>query len=131
MTLFKTYRFSDFTVVEERNIYGVSMLYIISSISYIYFISGKNTVTTTLDKGLYFVRDAGIIFTSPTPSQRKKLSPNVVISLLREKPSTFYSLHYWLENLHYWHREYGGGDRERLTKEIMKNAEKYTTESYN
>jgi hypothetical protein len=79
-------------------------------------------VTTTLDKGLYFVGDAGIIFTT-SPSQRKKLSPNVVISLLREKHSTFYSLHYWLG-------EYGG-DREGLTKEIMKNAKKYTTESYN
>ena len=123
MTFFKTYCFSDLTVVEERNKYGVSMLYIISSISYIYSISGKNTVTTTLDKGLYFVRDAGIIVTSPSPSQRKKLSPNVVISLLREKRSTFYSLHYWLGGY--------GGDRERLTKEIMKNAKKYTTESYN
>lgn len=123
MTFFKTYCFPDFIVVEERNKYGVSMLYIISSISYIYSISGKNTVTTTLDKGLYFVRDAGIIVTSPPPSQRKKLSHNVVISLLREKRSTFYSLHYWLG-------EYGG-DRARLTKEIMKNAKKYTTESYN
>ena len=130
MTFFKTYCFPDFTVVEERNRYGVSMLYVISSISYIYSIPGKNTVTTTLDKGMYFVGDAGIIFTI-SPSQRKKLSHNVVISLLRETRSTFYSLHYWLENLHYWHREYGGGDRERLTKEIMKNAEKYTTESYN
>ena len=123
MNFFKTYCFSDFTVVEERNRYGVSMLYIISSISYIYSISGKNTVTTTLDKGLYFVRDAGIIFTSPTLSQRKKLSPNVVISLLREKHSTFFSLHYWLG-------EYGGY-RGWLTKEIIENAEKYTTESYN
>lgn len=130
MTFFKTYCFPDFTVVEERNRYGVSMLYVVSSISYIYSISGKNTVTTTLDKGMYFVGDAGIIFTISS-SQRKKLSHNVVISLLREKRSTFYSLHYWLENLHYWHREYGGGDRARLTKEIMKNAEKYTTESYN
>lgn len=83
-------------------------------------------MTITLDKGLYFVRDAGIIFTT-SPSQRKKLSPNVVISLLREKYSTFYSLHYWLESLQ--HGEYGG-NRERLTKEIMKNAEKYATESY-
>jgi hypothetical protein len=122
MTFFKTYCFPDFTVVEERNKYGLSILYIISSISYIYSISGKNTTVTTLDKGLYFVRDAGIIFTTSS-SQRKKLSPNVVISLLREKHSTFYSLHYWLG-------EYGG-DREGLTKEIMKNAKKYTTESYN
>lgn len=122
MTFFKTYCFPDFTVVEERNRYGVSMLYIISSISYIYSISGKNTVTTTLDKGLYFVRDAGIISIT-SPSQRKKLSPNVVISLLREKHPTLFSLHYWLG-------EYGG-DREWLTKEIMKNAKKYTTESYN
>ena len=121
MTFFKTYCFPDFTVVEKRNRYGVSMLHIISSISYLYSISGKNTETTTLDKGLYFVRDAGIIFTT-SPSQRKKLSPNVVISLLREKSSTFYSLHYWLG-------EYGG-DRTGLTKEIMKNAEKYATESY-
>lgn len=120
MTFFKTYCFSDFTVVEERNRYGVSMLYIISSISYIYSISGKNIVTTTLDKGLYFVRDAGIIFTSPTISQRKKLSPNVVISLLREKHPTLFSLHYWLGAY--------GGDGPRLTKEIMKNAEKYDTE---
>lgn len=122
MTFFKTYCFPDFTVVEERNRYGVSILYIISSISYIYSISGKNTTITTLDQGLYFVRDAGIIFTT-SPSQRKKLSPNVVISLLREKHSTFYSLHYWLG-------EYGG-NRARLAKEIMKNAKKYTTESYN
>jgi len=100
----------------------LSILYIISSISYIYSISGKNTATTTLDKGLYFVRDVGIIFTTSS-SQRKKLGPNVVISLLREKHSTFYSLHYWLG-------EYGG-DRAMLTKEIMKNAKKYTTESYN
>ena len=122
MTFFKTYCFPDFIVVEERNKYGVSILYIISSISYIYSISGKSTMTTTLDKGLYFVRDAGVIFTT-SPSQRKKLSPNVVFSLLREKHPTFYSLHYWL-------REYGG-DRAGLTKEIMKNANKYTTESYN
>lgn len=121
MTFFKTYCFPDFTV-EERNKYGLSILYIISSISYIYSIPGKNNVTTTLDKGLYLVRDAGIIFTT-SPSQRKKLSSNVVISLLREKHSTFYSLHYWLGGY--------GGDRERLTKEIMKNAKKYTTESYN
>ena len=122
MTFFKTYCFPEFTVVEERGKYGVSMLYIISSISYIYSISGKNIVTTTLDKGLYFVRDAGIIFTSPTLSQRKKLSPNVVISLLREKHPTLFSLHYWLGET--------GGDRAWLTKEIIKNAEKYTTESY-
>ena len=122
MTFLKTYCFPNFTVVEERNRCGASILYIVSSISYIYSISGKNTMTTTLDKGLYFVRDAGIIFTT-SQSQRKKLSPNVVISLLREKHSTFYSLHYWLG-------EYGG-DRVRLTKEIMKNAEKHTTESYN
>jgi len=122
MTFFKTYCFPDFTVIEERNIYGVSILYIISSISYIYSIPGKNNVTTTLDKGLYFVRDAGIIFTT-SPSQRKKLSSNVVISLLREKHSTFFSLHYWLG-------EYGG-DKAELTKEIMKNAKKYTIESYN
>jgi hypothetical protein len=121
MTFFKTYCFPDFTVVEERNKYGLSILYVISSISYIYSISGKNTMTTTLDKGLYFVRDAGIIFTT-SPSQRKKLSPNVVISLLREKHTTFYSLHYWLGEC--------GGDRARLTKEIIKNAEKYATESY-
>lgn len=127
MTFFKTYCFPDFTVVEERNKYGLSILYVISSISYIYSISGKNTAVTTLDKGLYFVRDAGIIFTT-SPSQRKKLSSNVVISLLREKRSTFYSLHYWLESLQ--HGEYGG-NLARLTKEIMKNAEKYTTESYN